>query len=73
MAYLIEITEEDNIVSETGNSMSSWHFDNKSEDIVDKGVERFIHKYIPRKMSHRFSESFLNRNIQANINFKIQI
>lgn len=36
---LVEVNEEDHVVSEAGQSVRRWHGDDEGEHIVDKGVK----------------------------------
>lgn len=43
---LIEEYNEDGIITETGNTMSSWHMNNEREQIIDECIECFVHEYL---------------------------
>ena len=37
---LVEVDDESNVVSETGQTVGGWHHDNESKHIIDECVER---------------------------------
>ena len=36
---LVEVNEEDDVISETGQSVGGWHGDDEGEHVVDEGIE----------------------------------
>lgn len=39
---LVQIDEEDDIVSEGGETVEHGHFDGEGEEVIDEGVEEFV-------------------------------
>ena len=39
-------------ISETSNPVQSWHFDDKSEQVVNEGIKRLVSHHAPRKVSY---------------------
>ena len=37
---LVEVNNENNVVSETGQTVGGWHHDNESKHIIDECVKR---------------------------------
>ena len=37
---LVEVDDENNVVSETGQTVGGWHHDNESKHVIDECVER---------------------------------
>lgn len=50
---MIQIDEEDKIITETSHTMRSGHCDNEGEYIINKSVKGLIHECSPRKRRYR--------------------
>ena len=51
---LVQIDEEDDIVSETSDPVHHGHFDNECEYVVNESVQELVRQHAPRQMRDRF-------------------
>ena len=51
---LIQKDEKDNIISEASNSIHSWHLDDKSKNVINKGIQSLVSHHSPWQMSDGF-------------------
>ena len=51
---MIQKDEKDNIISEASNSIHSWHLDDKSKNVINKGIQSLVSHHSPWQMSDGF-------------------
>ena len=51
---LIQKDEKDNVISEASNSIHSWHLDDKSKNVINKGIQSLVSHHSPWQMSDGF-------------------
>lgn len=44
---LVEIDEEDDVVTEAGHAVHGWHSDDEREEVVDEGVDGAVDESSP--------------------------
>ena len=49
---LVQVNEEDHVVSKATHAVHGGHADNERKQIVDEGVQRPINHEFPRKVGH---------------------
>src|SRR5687768_7772926 len=49
---LVQVDEEDDIVTEGGQSVQDGHLDGEREEVVDEGVEELVHHRLGRHVRH---------------------
>ena len=49
---LVEVYEEDEVITETRETVHGWHLDDESEQVIYESVERFVDENSPREVSH---------------------
>lgn len=47
-----QIYQENDVIAETSDSMSSWHCDDECKNVVNKCVKSFVHKCSPWQSGH---------------------
>ena len=50
---LVQVDEEDDIVTQAREPVRHGHLDDEREEVVHEGIERLVHKCLPRHMSCR--------------------
>ena len=51
---MIQKDEKDNIISEASNSIHSWHLDDESKNVINKGIQSLVSHHSPWQMSNGF-------------------
>ena len=50
---LVEINDEDDVITQTREAVGRWHVDDEREHVVNEGVERLVHEGTPGQVGHR--------------------
>ena len=49
---LVEIHQEDDIIPKNAQSVHRGHLDDEGEEVVDEGIDEFVHQVSPREPAY---------------------